>query len=505
MGSEMCIRDRRHPALARPEGLDRLWLRSWRHLGVGPADGSQAGPYRSWRSRRRVRGEELPEGLPDPADGWVATLAPGVECRVPLALYVDGEGTLPRGEGPAGEPADDALPAITGRLTSEWTGADRATRLAAVALGWNVFQHFYPYFDVVAVDWEGELARALDAAAVDPDEHAFLETLKRLVAALGDGHGSVYYPNAEALGVLPLAWDWIEGALVVTALASDSGLDLAPGDRVVALDGVAAADALDAAEELVSGATPQWKRWVALQTLTTGKYGAPVELQVERGGGEHAVEAEYGSPSEPVAEPRPEVIAELEDGIWYVDLGRVGTDAFLEALESLEGARGIVFDMRGYPSGLDSHRFFPHLIEEPVHSAWWNVPVATRPDRAGVEWSDSRWTIQPGEPHLTAPKAFLTDGRAISYAESCMGIVEHYRLGEIVGGPTAGTNGNVNPFSLPGGYQVSWTGMRVLKHDRSPHHGVGILPTVPVARTRAGVAAGRDEVLEAALQVLREE
>ncbi len=32
--------------------------------------------------------------------------------------------------------------------------------------------------------------------------------------------------------------------------------------------------------------------------------------------------------------------------------------------------------------------------------------------------------------------------------------------------------------------------MKVLKHDGSPHHGVGILPTVPVSRTQAGVAAG---------------
>ena len=73
--------------------------------------------------------------------------------------------------------------------------------------------------------------------------------------------------------------------------------------------------------------------------------------------------------------------------------------------------------------------------------------------------------------------ALLTDARAISYAETCMGIVEHYRLGTIVGEPTAGTNGNVNSIPLPGGYRVSFTGMKVLKHDGSVHHGVGIRPT----------------------------
>ncbi len=112
------------------------------------------------------------------------------------------------------------------------------------------------------------------------------------------------------------------------------------------------------------------------------------------------------------------------------------------------------------------------------------------------------WQIAPNAPFLGAPKAFITDGRAISYAESCLGIIEHYKLGEIVGQPTAGTNGNVNPFSLIGGYWVSWTGMKVLKHDGSQHHGVGILPTVPVERTIEGIAAGRDELLEEAIEVI---
>jgi C-terminal processing protease CtpA/Prc len=114
------------------------------------------------------------------------------------------------------------------------------------------------------------------------------------------------------------------------------------------------------------------------------------------------------------------------------------------------------------------------------------------------------WELPPTSPLLNAKKAFLTDGRAISYAESCMGIVEAYKLGAIVGAPTAGTNGNVNPFTLPGGYSVSWTGMKVLKHDGSRHHGVGIMPTVPVSRTRAGVAAGHDEFLDRAVGVVKE-
>ena len=45
--------------------------------------------------------------------------------------------------------------------------------------------------------------------------------------------------------------------------------------------------------------------------------------------------------------------------------------------------------------------------------------------------------------------------------------------------------------------------MKVLKHDGSQHHGIGIQPTVPVMRTRAGALAGRDEVLETGVELIR--
>jgi C-terminal processing protease CtpA/Prc len=85
-----------------------------------------------------------------------------------------------------------------------------------------------------------------------------------------------------------------------------------------------------------------------------------------------------------------------------------------------------------------------------------------------------------------------------------MSIIEHYQLAEIVGEPTAGTNGDYNQFSVPGKYTIYWTGMKVLKHDGSQHHGVGIQPTVFVSRTIRGIAEGRDEQIERALEVVKQ-
>ncbi len=85
-----------------------------------------------------------------------------------------------------------------------------------------------------------------------------------------------------------------------------------------------------------------------------------------------------------------------------------------------------------------------------------------------------------------------------------MSFIEHYKLGEIVGQPTAGANGNVNPFNLPGGFRVTWTGMKVLKHDGSQHHLIGIQPTIPMERTIKGIVEGRDEFLEKALELINQ-
>jgi C-terminal processing protease CtpA/Prc len=193
----------------------------------------------------------------------------------------------------------------------------------------------------------------------------------------------------------------------------------------------------------------------------------------------------------------------LEGGALYVDLRRAEMSAISERIEELAAAPGVIFDLRGYPNG--NHDVLRHLTDKPLQSAHWMVPQIIYPDRENIVGYDrsGRWNMEPAEPKFVGRTIFLTDGSAISYAESFMGIVEHYRLGDIVGQPTAGTNGNVNPLTLPGGYRITWTGMRVEKHDGSQHHLVGILPTLPIELTIQGIREGRDEYMEAALELIR--
>ena len=118
-----------------------------------------------------------------------------------------------------------------------------------------------------------------------------------------------------------------------------------------------------------------------------------------------------------------------------------------------------------------------------------------------VGWDDLGWDLEPAAPHLDHV-VFLTGPDAISYAESVMGYAQAEGV-PIVGAASAGTNGNVQVFDVPSGARISFTGMRVTRHDGGRHHLLGVAPTIPVARTIAGVAAGRDEVLEAGIAALQ--
>lgn len=422
--------------------------------------------------------EMLFDAHAQPGDIAEVPLGRGLVAYVPLALWSRGETTL------------------GGASPGSYKARDNAARLAAVIIAWNVFEHFYPYFDVIDTDWDAVLTEALERVLTDRDGDNFLGTLRSMVAGLKDGHGRVNGPGAFDAAALPFGARWIEDEVVV--IASDTSA-VRPGDIIRSVDGQSVAD-LVSQEVAQNSGTLRWRRWNAVRMLGRGEPRTVVRVELEREGDlvRVSVIRKAGMPPQ---ERRPDPIAEIRPGTFYVDLGRASMPEITTHLDTLAAADGVVFDLRGYPNG--NHDILTYLSNEPLQSAYWRIPQIAGPDwREDPRYQESRWNLGPQQPRFQGKIVFLTDERAISYAESVMGIVEHYGLGEIVGGPTAGANGDINPFTLPGGYSIIWTGMRVVKHDGSQHHLVGILPTIPAVPTIDGVRAGRDEVLERAIDVL---
>jgi len=431
-----------------------------------------------------------------PADGIIEKeIGLGIICRIPLALESDADGTLPRSEA---QDLDRLRTALDALVRVPLSAGEENVRLGDVIIAWNVFQHFYPYFDVVKADWDKVLTRTFERALSDRTEEEFIRTLSWLVARLDDGHGGVYRTQQNKMVRPPFRVEWIEDSAVIT---SSGDAQFRRGDIVLALDGKDAEDTLREEEEYVSG-SPQWKRFRPTFLFGSGPAGTKSRAKLRRG--RDVLEAEFErSVQAPVSDaPARAPIDMLAEGIFYVDLSRASWPDINARIQELAAARGVVFDLRGYPNG--NHQVLSHLLREPDRSsAWMKIPLVVLPDREGWTYQEVGWNLPVANPHIGGRVVFLTDGRAISYAESFLSFVEHYKLGDIVGEPTAGANGNVNPFVLPGRYSISWTGMKVVKHDGSRHHTVGVLPTIPCSRTIAGVAAGRDELLEKALEIIQ--
>ncbi len=446
----------------------------WNHYGVAVEGDSY---YRSYRVIEDA-------GVTDPTQPYEAEIGRGLSAMVPLSLYVEGGETLPARAQPA-------------QASFQMTQEDRGTRLAGVIEAWNVAQHFYPYFDVVETDWPAALDAGLRSAAEESDEVA---TLSRMWAKLKDGHGRVNGPTTAK--TVPLVWDWVEDQLVVTRVKDAQGQAIARGDRVLTIDGKPVEEVMAETAETVSGATPQWLLLRTLGTMLSCNASNRMQLEIEpygRPGQRQAMQFACAADYD-LSEEKGAIIRELEPGIWYVDVDRATQEEFALALPYLERADGIVFDERGY---LKTFVYLAVLSHTAMSSAQWHIPVPALPDRTDLKFAESSWMADVTDPYLTAKRVFLIDGHAISAAETFTGIVENYRLAEFVGSATAGTNGNINYVRLPGGITLIFTGMKVLKHDGTQHHGVGIRPNITAGRTRKGIAEGRDEVLARGVEVLK--
>jgi len=375
---------------------------------------------------------------------------------------------------------------------------DRSAHLAGVGMAWTTFQHFYPYWDVVDVDWEAVLPRALCEAAIAPTHEAYFDTIQRLCTQLKDSHAWPVDQSAVLPGWSSGKLEMVDGHPILAARWGQD-MDFPLGSEILSVDGETAQQVIARRRELCPAATAAENEAQACSQLLMAPPNTTLHLEVAEPSGRRSSHEVLASRSS-LHRDLPAPIREVKPGILLVDIARTSREAFNKALPRLVEAKGLILDHRGYPRYEDHLR---HFRSGPLLGPQILTPVNLLPNGEGRTYQMTRYPIRSEGPFYRGRVVVLAGSPAnVSHSETCLEVISANRLAPIVGRPTTGTNGNILVFVIPGNIDCIFTGLKVLKADGSRHHGIGILPTHPVKHTREALAAGRDEDVERALQLL---
>ena len=124
-------------------------------------------------------------------------------------------------------------------------------------------------------------------------------------------------------------------------------------------------------------------------------------------------------------------------------------------------------------------------------------------DRFDVVLEVGKWPPAKPAPGWPKPKvAFVTDGRAVSYAESFLALVDNTKIGPIVGEPTAGWIIYTSNIDLVDGSVLRIPFIRITSTDGKNMELVPRPVDVPVTRAIGEGLLGKDTQLDSAVREL---
>ena len=376
---------------------------------------------------------------------------------------------------------------------------------------WNVIEYYAPNRSLTLHPWEEVLTSYIPRMGVETDPVRFSRLYFRLIRELNDGHA--YAPIEMLFGqrMLPVWPLQAEGRLFV---GHSDDRALKRGDEVVAIDGEPLSERLELLREYASRSNEaslrQALRYYGLCTrrdtaeVVRRRAGACDTLRVAT--------VPYGSVS-PLYDPAQLVqppFRLLADSVGYIYAGTFTREHLAEVGQTLPRTRALIIDLRTYPMNVDGALIAlagQSLCTEPV-VAWQMVhPTLALP---GLFFRQEQW-LDNGFEEGAARCTETYKGRVILLVDEMTQSNPEFQAMAFqscpqtltIGSSTSGADGDIVSLPLPGGLMTYFSGIGVLYPDGTQTQTVGVRLDVEVDDTVESLQAGRDLVLEKALELAR--
>lgn len=376
---------------------------------------------------------------------------------------------------------------------------------------WNVIEYYAPNRSLTLHPWEEVLSTYIRLVGAETDPVRFSRLYMRLIRELNDGHAVAPVEMLFGQRMLPVWPLQAEGRLFV-GYSGDSALKR--GDEVVAIDEEPISERLELLRDYASRSNEaSLRQALRYYGLCTRRDTAEV---VRRRAGVcdtlRVATVPYGSVS-PLYDP-----AQLEqppfrllaDSVGYIYAGTFSREHLAEVGQTLPRTRALIIDLRTYPMNVDGALIA--LIGQSLRTESVVVRQALYQTLAlpGLFYLQEQWLFEDfGEVAARCTEPYkgrvilLVDEMTQSNPEFQAMAFQSCPQTLTIGSPTSGANGSIVWIPLPG-QMTSFSGIGALYPDGTQPQTVGVRLDVEVLPTAEGLQAGRDEVLERALELARQ-
>ena len=395
---------------------------------------------------------------------------------------------------------------------------DAGYRLLALFRFWNMVQYFYPNREIMSDDpsdtnyWSEVLLDSISRIGLAQDSFTYQQELIRFIARINDTHANLWTTLAArppyGTCYLPVDLRFVEGSAFVlrnTDLSGGPPSGLLPGDLITQLDGASVSDLVTQWMPLYADSNQAARLRDMAEYLTRGTCGQSTVV-VDRGDQTLTLNPNRLPPSSidfsrtyshDLPGPAFQMIA---PDVAYVKISAVKQVDCASDILAAAGTRGLIIDIRDYPSDFPVYVLGGMLVTEPTPFAWFTHGDVANP--GAFHW----WQVvqlTPSAPHYHGKVVILVDETSQSSAEFHAMAFRAVPGAVVIRSTTAGADGDVSTVLIPGGLNSYISGLGVFYPDKRPTQRVGIIPDIWLTPTIAGLRAGRDELIEAAIHHIR--
>jgi C-terminal processing protease CtpA/Prc len=388
-------------------------------------------------------------------------------------------------------------------------------RLLSLYRYWNIIEYFFPYKNLIEEDWDGVLQEFIPKYISFSTELDYKLSTLELIGRIHDTHANIWmqdYALDEFWGVnsAPLRLSFVENKAVVTGYYDDdfgkkSGL--INGDVITKINDQPVEEIIKEKLKYIPASNyPTKLRDIAPKLLRTNDEKLNVEF--ERNGKMNESEMEVYSLSV-LGVPYPSLEQEIIDkdgfqklnsNIAYLYPGNLFNIDLPDVMAKVQETKGLIIDLRGYPADFILYSLAEYLLPEKTKFSKVSIGSLEKPGffKTTVELE----TGKTNQDYYKGKVIILVNEQTISQAEFTAMALRQAPGALVIGSTTAGADGDVSPFILPGGINTAISGIGIYNPDGSDTQRVGIIPDITVTPTIEGIRQNKDEVLEKAISLI---